>query len=57
MIRIIDGKEVMIICLNEECDCWCSRRIYFCEKYTTTSEIIDCPNNVLKTGVTVLVKP
>lgn len=57
MIRLIDGQEVLIICLNEECKQWDDTHSFFCNIYTSSNEVIGCPNSEFKTGYIGPVKP
>lgn len=50
MIRVIDGKEVLIICLNKECEHWNDKHLFFCKLYVTSNEVIDCSYSCFKPG-------
>ena len=57
MIRVIDGKEVLIICVNEGCSYWDDKYPFFCNQYTSSNEVIDCNQVLFRHTVVKPIKP
>lgn len=57
MIRIIDNKEVLILCLNEDCHYWDDTLPFCCDKYVLSSEVINCLDSRFKSGFMRVAKP